>query len=101
MAYRTKHQRTFGGPLSDDDFVAFLLGVWIPVKSSNVAAIMYVSEERKVQVEFQGKGGKPNTVYEYQNVDEATAEALGRAPSFGGAIWDLFRRPGYPYTQLV
>ncbi len=54
-----------------------------PVKSSQIAAIGHDPSTNVLAVQFHGKGGKPGSVYHYQNVPPEKHQALVNAPSIG------------------
>ena len=77
-----------------DDVDAFLhFGQWLPVKSSNVAAIQYDGERSRLQIEFLDKGKGPG-FYGYDDVSIREAEFLARSGSKGGWVWDNLRVRG-------
>lgn len=72
-------------------------GKWVNVKSSNVSAIAYNSDTEQLFVEF-GVGNKPKSYYMYPGVNRGMAKRFFNSPSFGKAIWKMFRWPGRPYA---
>ena len=88
--------RRTDGAFTGDDLASFWLGLWVPVRSSNVVACRYLAEDQLLEVEFRG-----NSFYSYPQVDEKLAEEWALSPSKGGAIHDLFRVPGRPYTPYT
>lgn len=88
--------RSTGGYLSDDDLAAFLLGVWVPCNSSNVRECRYLADEEILEIFFLD-----GSAYQYYGVAHEVAEAFGRAPSKGGAVWDYMIRQGVSYARVI
>lgn len=77
-----------------DEIDAYLhFGQWLPVKSTNVAAIQYDGERSRLQIEFLDKGKGPG-FYGYDDVSIREAEFLARSGSKGGWVWDNLRVRG-------
>lgn len=66
----------------------------VSVSSSNIAAVGYDDEERKLAVEFNS-----GSVYHYDNVSRDTFEALRDAPSVG-KYFHANIRDQYDYTRV-
>jgi len=64
------------------------------VHSSNVSMFQYFPEDRKLMVEFLGKGGRPPSAYMYSNVTEEEAIEAVQSHSKGGFCWDVLRVRG-------
>lgn len=62
-----------------------------PVKSSNVASIGYHEPTKKMEVEFHGKSGKPNTIYEHHGVPSEMHADFMAADSHGKFYNENFR----------
>lgn len=75
---------------SRDKIDAFLyFGQWLPVESTNVAALQYNPEKSELTVEYKNGG-----IYQYQNVSIREADSFARAMSKGGWVWDHLRLRG-------
>lgn len=76
-------------------------GEWLPVSSSNVAAIAYDAEDERLLIEY-----KDGSSYAYQPVNMPMAIDFYRAGSKGTWVWDHLRERGtvfgykIPYTHL-
>ena len=68
------------------------------VESSNIAAIGYDAEDKRLRVTF-----KSGATYDYLNVEPETHDALIGADSVGSAFHRLIRSQGdtYPYLKVV
>jgi hypothetical protein len=62
---------------------------WLPLKSSNVAAIRYFPDVQQLEIEF-----KDGSFYGYADISPAEARDFALAPSPGGWCWDHLRRRG-------
>lgn len=69
-------------------------GVWVGVKSSNVAKIMYDKEMRRLHVEFNSGG-----VGWYENVSESVAKSMFDAPSIGKYLDKVLKKGGYTWKK--
>lgn len=73
---------------------------WVPVSSSNVEAVRFVSgNEYPLQVRFLAKGRRPSSVYEYK-VERYVYDEMLTAGSQGKFVWHELRARGYPYRKL-
>lgn len=66
----------------------------VEVESSNVRAIGYVADTKRLYVQFKKSG-----LYQYENVPEAVYSAFLRAPSKGEFVWQQLRDQ-YPYIKI-
>lgn len=71
---------------------AYLLGEWLPVTSSNVAAIRYLPEDEALEVEYLN-----GAFYRYDEIPPAMAKDFALARSPGGWVWDNLRVRGTVY----
>lgn len=55
----------------------------VPVQSSNLASVGYNEDGQTLEVEFLGKSGKPNSVYQYDGVPHEKWVGLLQSPSKG------------------
>lgn len=75
-----------------DEVDAYLLGEWLPVTSSNVAAIRYLPEDEALEVEYLNGG-----FYRYSDIPPMMAKDFALASSPGGWVWDHLRVRGTVY----
>ena len=68
---------------------------WVPVRSSNVKAIMYDRARSRLYVQFKG-GGE----YFYTGVSTQRARSFFRTGSFGHEVWRL-RWAGYTGYRTI
>ena len=77
------------------------LGPWVPVKSTNVAAVKYVSAFATPYLFVRFKSGER---YAYHGVPRGVYEGLLSAPSKGQYVYYVIRGKGtdsvYPYDKL-
>lgn len=74
-------------------------GGWIPVTSSNVAAIRWAEgHEYPLEVKFRAKGRWPETIYAYR-VPFAVYDDMFAASSQGKFVWNVLRH--YPYRRMA
>lgn len=70
---------------------------WVPLRSSNVAAVAYSDTFGRLFVRF-----KSGATYAYDRVPKALFEAFKVAPSAGQFLWAVIRAKGtdsvYAYT---
>ena len=80
-----------------------------PVSSSQIASVGYDPARKLLEVEFLGSKGKPNTLYEYDNVPQdvydgffVTKEEDGSERSVGRYFTNAVKRwpLKYPYRKL-
>lgn len=74
-------------------------GRWVGVKSSNVAGIRYNRPMKRLYVEFKGKKGSPDSVYQYDGVPPQTARAMFGTGSMGSFVWKRLRGK-FPYAKI-
>lgn len=79
-----------------------------PVVSSQITSIGYDPATKKLEIEFPGRGEKPGSVYEYDNVDQEThdgffkPEADGSPRSIGRYFGQTIKSAPdkFPYRKL-
>lgn len=73
---------------------------WVPVSSSNVAAIAYDSREKLLYVQFHS-----GSVYVYYDVPPQVYLSFVNAPSKGQFVWRVLRNQGrdnaYRYSRVA
>lgn len=78
--------------LDADDWAS--LGRWVNVKSSNVGAIKYDWDLRRLYVQF-----KNGSVYSYEGVHPVTARNMFNSASMGKFVWQRLRDK-FAYRRL-
>lgn len=80
---------------------------WVPVKSSNIQSVMWISKEQRSKwgtlcVKFKTKEDKPPIYYAYTRIEEElyhkllSAESIGKF--FNEHIKDNSKYPGYKFS---
>ena len=87
--------RSTNGAFDDDETAAFLLGVTIPVRSSNMKAAWYDDEEGRLYAQFRN-----DSVYSIE-ADEHLLESFARASSKGGWWHDHVTRTGKEALRVL
>jgi hypothetical protein len=87
-------------PLNDAEVALVLLGQWVEVVSSNVAAVQYDAGGENLFIRYQGKNGKPDSEYQYLGVSPESAEDLCRSYSKGQWIDRNLKKRGVPYIRM-
>ncbi len=92
--HEPRHQDAFFG---SEEGSAFLLGVWVPCRSSFWKSCRYLADEERLEVEFANKNKAP-TYGAYLGVPFEVAEKFASSPSKGGFMHDVLI-PGYQFVR--
>ena len=95
----TAYGRRTDAAFSEEATFTFLLGAWTSCSSSNVQTARYDEEEGRLEIGF-GKPGGSLTYYYYPGVTLTEAKAFAAAPSKGGWVEDVLKKPGRPYVKM-